>query len=137
MLASPVRYGHSDPELITLLERSVEWLDPDDAVLRTMAAAMLKRQLGFDPSEEASARRRAAAAVVLDAVSQPELSEDLLLTLGTARDAIMADDPVVLDRLSRETIRAGRAALAPAGAGEWLVRTRVGGARTGGRGELA
>ncbi len=136
-LAGPVRYGHSDPDLVALLERSVDELGPDDEVLRTMAAAMLKRQLGFDPSQEAARRRRLAAEVVVDAVSRPELSDDLLLTLGTARDAIMVDDPIVLDRLSRKTVAAGTRSAAPAGARPRLVRAGVGGARAGRRRRLA
>lgn len=103
-LAATVRYGVAEAERIDALERALALLPPDDEVLRTMAAAMLKRQLGFELSDAAYQRRQAAARIVLDAVSVSPLSEELLLTLGTARDAIMVDDPTVLERLSRQTI---------------------------------
>jgi tetratricopeptide (TPR) repeat protein len=109
-LAGVVRYGIHDPERISMLERAVAKLPAEDHVLRTMSAAMLKRQLGFDDGDDAYERRQQAARLVLDAVSQPDLSDELLLTLGTARDAIMVDDPDVLVRLSRRTIQAGTAA---------------------------
>jgi transcriptional regulator with XRE-family HTH domain/tetratricopeptide (TPR) repeat protein len=106
-LATTVRYGVAEPDRIALLEHALVDLDPDDGVLRAMTAAMLKRQLGFDRSEAAYQRRQQAAAIVLEAVSQPVLSDELLLTLGTARDAITVDDPRVLDRLSRATVAVG------------------------------
>lgn len=108
-LAFTVRYGVVEPERVALLEKALSGLGPDDFVLRTMTAAMLKRQLGFDSSDAAYRRRQEAAAIVLDAVSRPELERELLLTLGTARDAIMVDDPQVLARLSRATIAIGEA----------------------------
>ena len=106
-LATTVRYGVAEPDRVALLEQALEGLDPDDDVLRAMTAAMLKRQLGFDRSEAAYQRRQHAAAIVLEAVSQPVLSNELLLTLGTARDAITVDDPRILDRLSRATVAVG------------------------------
>jgi transcriptional regulator with XRE-family HTH domain/tetratricopeptide (TPR) repeat protein len=106
-LATTVRYGVAEPDRVALLEHALVDLDPDDGVLRAMTAAMLKRQLGFDPSEAAYQRRQQAAAIVLEAVSQPVLSDELLLTLGAARDAITVDDPRVLDRLSRATVAVG------------------------------
>jgi transcriptional regulator with XRE-family HTH domain/tetratricopeptide (TPR) repeat protein len=108
-LATTVRYGQFEPEQVALLERAITGLGANSDVLRTMVAAMLKRQLGFDFSDEAYLRRQEVAAIVLQAVSQPTLSRELLLTLGTARDAIMVDDPVVLDRLSRAIIAVGSA----------------------------
>jgi transcriptional regulator with XRE-family HTH domain/tetratricopeptide (TPR) repeat protein len=106
-LATTVRYGVAEPDRIALLERALAGLGPDDDVLRAMTAAMLKRQLGFDRSEAAYQRRQQAAAIVLEAVSQPVLSHELLLTLGAARDAITVDDPRILDRLSRATVAVG------------------------------
>lgn len=106
-LATAVRYGVAEPDRIALLEQAIAGLGPGDDVLRAMTAAMLKRQLGFDPSEVAYQRRQQAAAIVLEAVSKPILSHELLLTLGTARDAITVDDPRILDRLSRATVAVG------------------------------
>lgn len=103
-LAATVRYGHSDPERIEALERSIDLLAPDQRVLRTTAAAMLKRQLGFDFSEDAYQKRQRAARLVLDVVAGDELEPELLLALGAARDSIVVDDPVVLDRLSRQIV---------------------------------
>ena len=105
-LAATVRYGRSDPQRITVLDTAIARLGPDEGVLRPTAAAMLKRQLGFDPSESAFERRQQAARLVLDAVSGEHLSRELLLSLGTARDSIVVDDPVVLGRLSRQIIDA-------------------------------
>ncbi len=106
-LAAAVRYGVAEPDRVALLEQALAGLGPDDDVLQAMTAAMLKRQLGFDPSEAAYQRRQQAAAMVLEAVSKPVLSHELLLTLGTARDAITVDDPRILDRLSRATVAVG------------------------------
>ena len=75
-------------------------------MLRVSAAAMLKRQLGFESSEASYQRRQAAARLVLDVVSRDELEPELLLSLGAARDSIVVDDPVVLDRLSRRIVHA-------------------------------
>ncbi len=61
-LAATVRYGHSDPERISALERAIDTLDPGDGVLRPTAAAMLKRQLGFESSDDAWVRRQRAGA---------------------------------------------------------------------------
>ncbi len=69
-LAATVRYGRSDPQRITVLDTAIARLGPDEGVLRPTAAAMLKRQLGFDPSESAFERRQQAARLVLDAVSR-------------------------------------------------------------------
>jgi tetratricopeptide (TPR) repeat protein len=106
-LAATVRYGHSDPERITALERAIATLDPGDDVLRPTAAAMLKRQLGFDSSDDAWVRRQHAARIVADAVTADEPRRELLLSLGAARDSIVVDDPVVLGRLSRSIVEAG------------------------------
>jgi transcriptional regulator with XRE-family HTH domain/tetratricopeptide (TPR) repeat protein len=106
-LASAVRYGVAEPDRVAVLEQALADLGPGDEVLLVMTAAMLKRQLGFDPSEAAYQRRQQAAAIVLEAVSKPVLNHELLLTLGTARDAITVDDPRILDRLSRATVAVG------------------------------
>ncbi len=103
-LAATVRYGHSDPERIAALDAAIVRLGPDEGVLRPTAAAMLKRQLGFDVSESAYQRRQQAARLVLDAVTGDHLGRELLLSLGAARDSIVVDDPVVLGRLSRQII---------------------------------
>ncbi len=103
-LAATVRYGHSDPERIAALDSAIDRLGPDEGVLRPTAAAMLKRQLGFDVSESAYQRRQQAARLVLDAVTGDHLDGELLLSLGAARDSIVVDDPVVLGALSRQII---------------------------------
>ena len=41
---------------------------------------------------------------MLDAVSADHLDDELLLSLGAARDSIVVDDPVVLGRLSRQIV---------------------------------
>jgi transcriptional regulator with XRE-family HTH domain len=108
-LAATVRYGRSDPERIDALDRSLRELPPEQTALRTTAAAMLKRQLGFDQSEGAYERRQAAARVVFEAVSAPQLEPELLLALGAARDSIVVDDPVILESLSCQIIAAASA----------------------------
>lgn len=105
-LAATVRYGHHDLERIDALERAIELLGPDEHVLRPTAAAMLKRQLGFESSEDSYRRRQIAARVVLDVLSGDDLQPALLLSLGAARDSIVVDDPVVLDRVSRQIVAA-------------------------------
>ena len=104
-----VRYGHSDPERIAALERSIAALGPEQHVLRITAASMLKRQLGYDPSDDAYHRRQQAAAIVLEAVTAPDVPRELLLSLGSARDSMAVDDPVQLGRLSRQMIEAASA----------------------------
>jgi tetratricopeptide (TPR) repeat protein len=101
-----VLYGHSDPERVAALERSIATLEPDQHVLRISAASMLKRQLGYDRSPDAFQRRQHAAHIVLDAVTAPQLSRELLLSLGSARDSMAVDDPVELGRLSLKMIEA-------------------------------
>ena len=103
-LAAAVRYGHHDIERIDALDRAIEMLGPSERVLRPTAAAMLKRQLGFESSDASYRRRQAAAQVVLDVVCADELPRELVLALGAERDSIVVDDPFVLDRLSRRTI---------------------------------
>jgi transcriptional regulator with XRE-family HTH domain/tetratricopeptide (TPR) repeat protein len=105
-LAATVRYGRSDPERIDALDRSLRDLAPEETALRTTAAAMLKRQLGFDLSEGAYDRRQDAARVVFEAVSASCLEPELLLSLGAARDSIVVDDPVILEGLSRQIVAA-------------------------------
>ena len=106
-LAASVRYGHHDLERIDVLERAIELLPADQTVLRTVAAAMLKRQLGFESSEESYRRRQFAAELVLHVVDDDDLGRELLLSLGAARDSIVVDDPVVLHRLSRQIVESG------------------------------
>ena len=106
-LAAAVRYGHHDLDRINALERSIAMLGPNERVLRPTAAAMLKRQLGFESSDESYRRRQIAAQVVLDVVGADELPRDLLLSLGAERDSIVVDDPTILDRLSRRMIEVG------------------------------
>src|SRR5204863_3776905 len=86
-LSATLVYGRSDAERIEALESAVERLGPDEFVLRPAAQAMLMRQLGFEPTAEAYERRQAAAAGVLEAVSRPDVSDDLLLALGQSRDS--------------------------------------------------
>lgn len=106
-LAATVRYGHSESERIDGLERAIALLGPDDAVLRPTAAAMLKRQLGFDPSDAAWIRRQEAARIVIDAVSAADPPVELLLSLSAARDSIVVDDPILLGRLSHRIVEVG------------------------------
>ncbi len=76
-------------------------LDPGDGVLRPTAAAMLKRQPGLETSDDAWVRRQRAALIVIEAVTADAPHRELLPSLGSARDSIVVDDPVVLGRLSR------------------------------------
>jgi tetratricopeptide (TPR) repeat protein len=108
-LSATLRYGHSDPSRIAALELAIERLGPAEGVLRPAALAMLMRQLGFDPSAAAYARRQEAAGLVLEAVSKPDPPEQLLLALGAARDSIPVDEPVALGRLTRQIIAAATA----------------------------
>ena len=103
-LAATVRFGHHDPDRINALERAIRDVPPEEHVRRVTAAAMLKRQLGFEASDSAYQRRQVAAAMVLDAVSAETVSDELLTSLGSARDSIVVDDPVVLERVSRQMI---------------------------------
>ncbi len=103
-LAATLVYGQSDPERIGALESAVERLGPDERVLRPAAQAMLMRQLGFDPSADSYARRQLAAAGVLEAVSRPDVSDDLLLALGSSRDSIPVDQPIALGQLTRRIV---------------------------------
>lgn len=107
-LSASVRYTQSDPERIDELETAIAKLDPAEAVLRPALLATLRRQLGFVDTDEADRRRRDAAAAVAEAVSSPDVSEELLISLGSLRDSLVVDDPEPLGRLARDIIRVAR-----------------------------
>ncbi len=107
-LAATVRFGRHDAARIDALEQAMGALPDDEYVRRITAASMLKRQLGFDDSDEAYPRRQAAAAIVLAAVGAQEPPSELLVSLGAQRDTIIVDDPVVLDRVSTKMIHIAR-----------------------------
>ena len=103
-LSASVRYAASDPQRIEQLEQAIAKLDPTEMVLRPALLATLRRQLGFVQTPEADARRNAAAALVAAAVLVPEVSDDLLISLGSLRDSLVLDDPVPLGELARKII---------------------------------
>lgn len=108
-LSASVRYGQSDPSRIAELEAAIARLGPTDMVLRPALLATLKRQLGFVDSPEADRRRTEASALVAEAVAVPDVSEDLLLSLGGLRDSLILDDPEPLGQLARNIIRVASA----------------------------
>ena len=108
-LSASVRYTQSDPERIHELETAIAKLDPGEMVLRPALLATLRRQLGFVQSTEAELRRREAAALVAEAVAQPDVSDELLISLGSLRDSLVVDDPEPLGRLARDIIRVAHA----------------------------
>jgi tetratricopeptide (TPR) repeat protein/DNA-binding XRE family transcriptional regulator len=103
-LSANVRYGASDPEKIELLETAIARLGPDEMVIRPAALATLMRQLGFVETEEAIRRRGEAAEQVLAAVSAPDVSPALIMSLGMLRDSIPVDNPADLNRLARQIL---------------------------------
>jgi transcriptional regulator with XRE-family HTH domain/tetratricopeptide (TPR) repeat protein len=103
-LSANVRYGTSDPEKIDLLETAIARLGPDEMVLRPAALATLMRQLGFVETQDAIRRRSEAAGQVLAAVSAPDVSPALIMSLGMLRDSIPLDDPADLERLARQIL---------------------------------
>ena len=105
-LATSVRYGASDPDRIAELESAIARLGPSEMVLRPAALATLMRQLGFVMTDEADRRRNEAAALVLEALSVPEVPVELVMSLGALRDSIPVDHPVPLGRLARQIIAA-------------------------------
>ncbi|MCX6522989.1 MAG: AAA family ATPase [Actinobacteria bacterium] len=108
-LSASVRYTQSDPVRIAELEDAIARLDPGEMVLRPALLATLRRQLGFVDSDEAELRRREAADLVAEAVSSPDVSEELLISLGSLRDSLVVDDPEPLGRLARDIIRVAQA----------------------------
>ncbi|MCB0998195.1 MAG: AAA family ATPase [Acidimicrobiales bacterium] len=108
-LSASVRYTQSDPERIAELEAAIERLDPSEMILRPALLATLRRQLGFVVDDRAEARRREAAAAVAAAVSSPDVSDELLISLGSLRDSLVVDDPEPLGRLARDIIRVATA----------------------------
>ncbi len=103
-LSASVRYTLSDPQRIDELERAIAKLGPNEMVLRPALLATLRRQLGFVDTPEADARRNEAATLVAQAVLVPEVSEELLISLGSLRDSLILDDPVPLGELARKII---------------------------------
>lgn len=103
-LSASVRYTASDPERIDELEQAIAKLDSTEMVLRPALFATLRRQLGFVDTPEAERRRREAAAAVEEAVSAPDVSDDLLISLGSLRDSLVVDDPVPLGEFARKII---------------------------------
>lgn len=108
-LSASVRYTQSDPQRIAELEDAIARLDPAEMVLRPALLATLRRQLGFVDSDEAELRRREAADLVAEAVSSPDVSDELLISLGSLRDSLVVDDPEPLGRLARDIIRVAQA----------------------------
>jgi tetratricopeptide (TPR) repeat protein len=105
-LAATVRYGHSDPERIEILDGAVARLGADEWVHRPAALVTLKRQLGYDSSAAAYRKRQTAAELVRQAVNRPETSAESLIAIGSLRDSIPVDDPIELRRLSERIIAA-------------------------------
>ena len=103
-LSASVRYASSDPERIDELEQAIAKLEPTEMVLRPALFATLRRQLGFVDTPAAECRRREAAAAVEEAVSAPDVSDDLLISLGSLRDSLVVDDPVPLGEFARKII---------------------------------
>lgn len=105
-LSASVRYTFSDPVRILELEAAIKKLGPTEMVLRPAVLATLRRQLGFVNTEAADERRNEAAALVLEAVSAPDVSDELVMSLGRLRDSLVVDDPVPLGHLARKIIAA-------------------------------
>jgi tetratricopeptide (TPR) repeat protein len=108
-LSASVRYTQSEPERIDELERAIAKLDPTEMVLRPALLATLRRQLGFVNTPEAEDRRQAVAAAVNEAVSGPNVDDELLISLGGLRDSLVVDEPEPLGRLARNIIRVAKA----------------------------
>ncbi len=103
-LSASVRYTQSDPQRIAELEVAIEKLGPGEMVLRPALLATLRRQLGFVDTPAADRRRNEAATLVAEAVSADDVSEELLISLGSLRDSLVLDDPVPLGQLARKII---------------------------------
>lgn len=108
-LSASVRYGYAEVDRVQELELAISRMDPSEKVLRPALLATLRRQLGFVNTAEADERRIIAAAAVLEAVSSPEVSEDLLVSLAGLRDSLVVDDPIPLSNLAKKIIHVSRA----------------------------
>ncbi len=108
-LSASVRYTQSDPQRIAELEAAIEKLGPTEMVLRPALLATLRRQLGFVNTSEADRRRNEAAALVAEVVLAPNVSEELLISLGSLRDSLVLDDPIPLGELATKIIRVATA----------------------------
>ena len=108
-LSASVRYAQSDPDRIAELEVAIAKLDPDEMILRPALLATLRRQLGFVDSDDADRWRRVAATALAQAVASPDVSDELLISLGSLRDSLVVDDPEPLGRLARDIIRVAQA----------------------------
>jgi tetratricopeptide (TPR) repeat protein len=78
-------------------------------VLRPAVLATLRRQLGFVNTEQADKRRNEAAELVLEAVAANDVSDELVMSLGSLRDSLVVDDPIPLGQLARKIIAVGSA----------------------------
>jgi tetratricopeptide (TPR) repeat protein len=103
-LSASVRYGYSDPDRVAELEAAIAKLGPTEMVLRPALLATLRRQLGFVDTPEADRRRTEAAALLSDAVSADDVSDELIMSLGALRDSLVVDDPIPLGELARRII---------------------------------
>ena len=108
-LSASVRYTQSDPQRIAELEAAIEKLGPTEMVLRPALLATLRRQLGFVNTPEADRRRNEAASLVAEVVSATDVSDELLISLGSLRDSLVLDDPVPLGELARKIMRVAKA----------------------------
>ncbi len=108
-LSASVRYSLSDSDRIRELETAIAKLGPTEMVLRPALLATLRRQLGFVDTPRADQRRTEAARLLAEAVSAPDVSEELLISLGSLRDSLVVDDPVPLGQLARNIIRVASA----------------------------
>lgn len=108
-LSATVPYTHSDPERIAELELAIVKLGPTEMVMRPAVLATLRRQLGWVNTPEADQRRIELASLLADVVADPEVSEDLLIALGSLRDTMVLDDPIPMGRLARYVIRVAQA----------------------------
>jgi hypothetical protein len=108
-LSASVRYSHSDPQRIAELETAIAMLGQHEMVLRPALLATLRRQLGFVDTPAADQRRSEAAQLVADAVKADDVSDELLISLGSLRDSLVVDDPLPLGTLARKIIRVAAA----------------------------
>ena len=67
-------------------------------------SAMLLRQLTFDRSQPSLTRKAGLHADVIHTMEQPDLPDELLLTLGSVRDFVPLLDPEGLKRLSDQIV---------------------------------
>ena len=107
-LAKAFATGEIAAERVAALETALGRLPAADVVLRPAVAAMLVRELLFDRSPEATARRYELWGDVGRAVTSDTVSPELLLTLASAQDLIPVSEPEALNRVSRLTIAVAR-----------------------------